>query len=70
MSRGQTYRLEGRLLNGDGRGLFALRMDDGGTWHLDAPSKMRPLVGQRVQVNGTRSNFDVIDVAEFALAPV
>lgn len=68
MPRGQTYTLEGRLVTGDARGLFALRMDNGGTWHLDAPPKMRPLIGQRVQVNGTRSGFDVIDVSEFALA--
>lgn len=70
MPRGQTYTLEGRLMTGDARGLFALRMDDGGTWQLDAPPNMRPLIGQRVQVNGTRSAFEVIDVSEFALAKV
>lgn len=68
MSRGQIYTLEGRLVTDEARGLFALRMDDGGTWQLDAPPGMRPLIGQRVQVHGTRSGFDVIDVSEFSLA--
>lgn len=68
MPRGQTYTLEGRLVTGDPRGLFALRMDDGDSWQLDAKPKMQPLIGQRVQVNGTKAGFDVIDVSEFARA--
>ena len=67
MSRGQHYTLEGHLLPSRA-GLLALRIDGGGTWQLDAPRKMLPLVGQRVKVSGTRAGFDLIDVDGFAPA--
>lgn len=67
MSRGQRYTLEGYLLRSHA-GLLALRMDDGGTWRLDGPLKMLPLVGHRVKISGTRAGFDLIDVIGFGSA--
>lgn len=67
MPRGQSYTLEGQLLYGR-VGLLALRMDGGGTWQLDAPRRMQPLVGKRDTVSGIRSAFNMIDVNEFAPA--
>ena len=68
MPTGKSYTLEGQLLHGADCGTLALRMDDGGSCRLDAPSRMRPLIGRRVRVSGIRSGFDLIDISRFALA--
>ncbi len=47
----------------DSGGQLQLRRDAGGTWRLDAPAAARRLVGARVRVNGTRGEFDLLDVA-------
>jgi hypothetical protein len=43
-------------------GQLLLRRDEGGCWRLDAPRKAAELVGQRVQLEGTRSGFDELAV--------
>lgn len=68
MPRGQAYTLEGRLLSSHTPGSLALRLDDGGTWQLDAPHQLHKHIGERVRVSGTRSGFDLIDVDQFTLA--
>lgn len=40
-----------------------LRRDDGGRWRLDADRCSEALLGTRVRVTGTRSGFDLLDVA-------
>ncbi|WIW91086.1 DUF5818 domain-containing protein (plasmid) [Sphingobium sp. V4] len=39
-----------------------LRVDDGGEWRLDMSSRYRHLLGNRVRVEGRRSEFDMLDV--------
>lgn len=65
MPRGTPCTVEGLLAVGRA-GLLALRTDHGGTWEIDGPSRLRRLVGRRVQVNGFRSGFDMLDVERFA----
>ncbi|RHW18229.1 hypothetical protein D1610_07045 [Sphingomonas gilva] len=60
MPVGKRYRLTGLLLNSR-RGLV-LEVDGGGTWLLDVGRKAKPLIGQRVTVEGARSGFDLLDV--------
>jgi len=37
-------------------------MDDGGEWRLDVSGRHRHLLGRKVRVLGTRSEFDMLDV--------
>nr|WP_256213461.1 DUF5818 domain-containing protein [Sphingobium sp. YR768] len=39
-----------------------LRVDDGGEWRLDISGRHHHLLGRRVRVSGTRSEFDMLDV--------
>ena len=50
----------------DGRRII-LRVDDGGEWQLDLRWRHGRPLGRRVQVKGTRSGFDLIDVDELQL---
>lgn len=60
MPRGTHHELEGLMLAGT---LYpVLRVDGGGQWRLDLPSRYRKLIGRRVRVTGTRSGFDLLDV--------
>lgn len=58
MPRGSPLTLEGLLLE-DGR-QPVLRVDDGGMWRVEMARSARRLLGQRVQVIGTRDGFDLI----------
>lgn len=53
--------IEGLLIS-NGHGGLELRIDQGGTWRLDAGAKAFALVGRRVVVEGVRSGFDLLDV--------
>ena len=66
MPRGTRHAITGILL--DGRVFPILRVDGGGQWRLDLPSKYRGLIGRRVTVEGTRSGFDLLDVTHIAEA--
>ncbi|WP_394440577.1 DUF5818 domain-containing protein [Sphingobium naphthae] len=60
MPRGSQYELTGILLE---NGLYpVLRMEDGGEWRLDISGRHHHLLGRRVRVSGTRSEFDMLDV--------
>jgi hypothetical protein len=37
-------------------------VDDGGEWRLDISGRHHHLLGRRVRVSGTRSEFDMLDV--------
>jgi hypothetical protein len=37
-------------------------VDDGGEWRLDVSGRYHHLLGRRVRVSGTRSEFDMLDV--------
>jgi Protein of unknown function (DUF5818) len=60
MPRGTRHELAGMLL-GDGP-YPVLRVADGGEWRLDCTRSCRHLLGRRVRVVGTRSDFDMLDV--------
>lgn len=60
MPIGSRYRVTERLLK-SARGLV-LKFDDGGVWALDAGESARKLLGLRVTVERTRSNFDRLDI--------
>lgn len=68
MALGQVYTLEGQLLDCHAPGLLALRVDGGGTWQLDGPRRMWRYVGRKVQITGTRSGFNMIDVNHLVVA--
>lgn len=61
MPRGTTHNIDGLLLSGNFYPV--LRVDGGGQWRLDLPAKFRKLIGKRVRVEGTRSEFDMLDVS-------
>ena len=65
MPLGQPYTVEGLLLESSTPWLLALHLDDGGIWQLDGPRRLRKHVGHRVQISGTRSGFNLIDVDQF-----
>lgn len=52
---------EGLLLRQ--RGGLILQKDDGGRWRLDADPEAGRMIGQRVRVEGVRSDFDVLHVS-------
>jgi hypothetical protein len=60
MPRGSKHELTGILL-GNGP-CPVLRVDDGGEWRLDISGRHHHLLGCRVRVSGTRSEFDMLDV--------
>ncbi|TKV41080.1 MULTISPECIES: DUF5818 domain-containing protein [Sphingobium] len=62
MPRGTRHELFGILLGGDP--YTVLRVSDGGEWRLDCPGSCRHLLGQKVRVVGTRSDFDMLDVEQ------
>lgn len=66
MPRGSKQELTGILL-GDGP-YPVLRVDDGGEWRLDISGRHHHLLGRRVRVLGTRSEFDMLDVKRIELA--
>ena len=51
-----------------GRWGYSLQMDGGGIWQLDVTGSARRYLGQRVTVEGIRSDFDLIDVHHIRLA--
>jgi Protein of unknown function (DUF5818) len=62
MSIGSHHTLTGLLLDG---GRFpVLRVDVGGEWRVDLPSRYQSLVGKRVSVTGVRVEFDLLEVSE------
>lgn len=64
MPLGTRYELEGLLLRRDGQ--LVLRVDDGGTWRLDAPFGAEQLVGARASVAGLRAGFDLLEVVSLS----
>lgn len=60
MPLGTRHELIGILLGGDP--YTVLSVADGGEWRLDCPRSCRHLIGQKVRVVGTRSDFDMLDV--------
>ncbi|WP_416385196.1 DUF5818 domain-containing protein [Sphingomonas sp. LY54] len=44
------------------RGRLILQRDNGGRWRLEADAETEQYVGQRVEIEGIRSGFDVLDV--------
>lgn len=60
MPRGSHHEETGLLLEDHGQ--LSLSVDAGGMWRLDAPLAAQKLVGRRVRVIGTRSEFDLLDV--------
>lgn len=60
MPRGTRHELTGLLLR-HGPTLI-LRVDGGGEWRLDAPTRAWRLVGRRVSVTGMRDGFDLLGV--------
>jgi hypothetical protein len=67
MPMGTKHELVGLLLQGQ-RGGLVLRPDDGGEWRLDAGWSVRRLIGRRVRLEGTRVEFNTIDVRLVELA--
>jgi hypothetical protein len=64
MPRGTHHQLEGLLRAG--KVYPVLRIDGGGQWRLDLPSRYHKLIGRRVRVPGRRSEFDMLDVTAVA----
>ena len=62
MPKGVRYEEVGLLLEGNWPANLILQRDDGGVLRLDANAAACRLVGQRVRVVGTRSDFDILDV--------
>lgn len=62
LPRGTHHVVEG-LLVAEGPVGLSLRVDGGGTWQIDGGASVRKMVNQRVRVEGTRSGFDMLDVA-------
>lgn len=60
MPLGSSHLEKGLLLR-DGLWLI-LQRDDGGRWRLDAHRRAERYLGRRVQVEGIRSDFDILDV--------
>ena len=60
MPRPSTHIIEGLILQGSVYPI--LRTDDGGRWQLDLPQHYHAMVNRRVRVEGTRSQFDMLDV--------
>jgi len=60
MAKGDRYRLTGRLV--EGRSGLILEMDGGGYWLLDATRSAAAWLGQRVTIEGVRSEFNRLDV--------
>lgn len=50
-----------------GRWGYSLEMDGGGVWELDVNGSHRKLLGQRVTVEGTRADFNLLNVRRIVL---
>lgn len=66
MPRGSQHELIGLLLGEEPYPI--LRMADGGEWRLDMSGRYQHLLGRRVRIVGTRSEFDMLDVKRIELA--
>lgn len=65
MPRWTRHVEEGLLL--EQRGGLILQRDDGGRWRIDIDrSAAEKYLGQRVRVEGIRSEFDLLDVSRIA----
>lgn len=60
MRRPEPITETGILLADQGR--FVLQIEGGGCWRLEAPRKLKAMLGQRVRIEGSRVDFDVIEV--------
>ncbi len=60
MPRGTRHRLTGLLR--PGKLGPVLQIDDGGGWRLDCDRPYTHLMGRRVDVDGVRSDFDLLSV--------
>lgn len=60
MPRGTKHCEAGLLMRE--HGWLVLARDDGGRWRLDVSARAEKLLGQRVVVEGVRSDFDLLDV--------
>ena len=60
MPRGSLHSETGLLLRQ--RGGLILQRDGGGRWRLSADPDAEHLLGERVRVEGVRSDFDVLEV--------
>lgn len=60
MPLGTRHREAGLLLTE--RGVPVLRTPDGGTWRLVIDRDARRLLGHRVELDGVRVGFDLLDV--------
>ena len=66
MPKGQSYALTGMLWRSEllpSYRLYALHLPDGGGWLLDTPRRVDHLIGRRVQIEGKRWDFSIIDVS-------
>lgn len=66
MPIGAFHREQGLLVRQRGR--LVLARDDGGRWRLELDDIPETLIGERVQVEGVRSGFDIIEVSRIAPA--
>lgn len=64
MPLGSSHRETGLLLR-EGRWLI-LQRDDGGRWRIDADVGAERHLGCRVEVQGIRSGFDLLDVTSIS----
>jgi Protein of unknown function (DUF5818) len=65
MPRGNLHTIDGLML--EGTVYRVLRPDAVGEWRLDLPWRYRKMVNQCVRVEGTRSEFDMLDVTRVTL---
>ena len=61
MPIGKFHLEEGLLLRQ--RGALILQRDDGGRWRLSADAQAELMLGERVRVEGVRSDVDSLDVS-------
>ena len=66
MPRGTPHHEVGLLLELGGG--LVLEHDDGGIWRLDAPWRVRRLLGRRVRITGERDGFDLLAVLSIEAA--
>lgn len=70
MPMGAFHDETGRLNYHDGE--YALRMDGGGTWHLEMSfwksRSAQKFAGKRVRIQGVRTGFNVLSVDRIELA--
>ncbi|PWG03504.1 DUF5818 domain-containing protein [Sphingosinicella humi] len=64
MSIGSFHSETGLLLRQ--RGWLILQRDEGGRWRLEVSASFDDLLGSRVRVEGTRIDFDILEVARIS----